>query len=156
MAVDWLRIKTEYINGGISYRKLAEKYDVSASALMQRASKEKWAKEREQQQSKTEAKTKQKAVEKISDNESEIASIKSRIRLKIYQELENRLNADGVDGADFRRLVQNYKDMNEIEIIDVSETDDDGLLEALGKNAASLFDDGDDSGMLPDEEDETE
>lgn len=156
MAVDWLRIKTEYINGGISYRKLAEKYNVSASSLMQRAAKEGWAKEREQQQSETEAKTKQKAAEKISDNEAEIASIKSRIRLKIYQELENRLNEDGVDGADFRRLVQNYKDMNEIEIVDVPETDEDGLLEALGKNAASLFDDGDDSGMLPDEEDEAE
>ena len=34
------------------------------------------------------------------------------------------------------------------------EMDDDGLLDALGKNAASLFDDGDDSGMLPDEEDD--
>lgn len=156
MAVDWLRIKTEYINGGISYRKLAEKYNVSASSLMQRAAKEGWAKEREQQQRETEAKTKQKAAEKISDNEAEIVSIKSRIRLKIYQELESRLNAEGVDGADFRRLVQNYKDMNEIEIVDVPETDEDGLLEALGKNAASLFDDGDDSGMLPDEEDEAE
>lgn len=126
MAVDWLRIKTEYINGGISYRKLAEKYNVSASALMQRASKEKWAKEREQQQSKTEAKTKQKAAEKISDNESEIASIKSRIRLKIYQELENRLNAEEVENGDFRRLVQSYKDMCDI-VIDDGDTTEDGV-----------------------------
>lgn len=154
MAVDWLKIKTEYINGGISYRKLAEKHRVSSSALMQKAAKEKWAEEREQQRRETEAKTKQKAAEKISDNESEIVSIKSRIRLKIYQELENRLNANGVDGADFRRLVQNYKDMNDIEVVDAPEMDEDGLLEALGKNAASLFDDGDDSGMLPEEDDE--
>lgn len=156
MAVDWLRIKTEYINGNISLRKLAEENAVSYSQMAKVAAAEQWNAQREQQRIKIESKTNRKSAEKISDNESEIASIKSRIRLKIYQELENRLNANGVDGADFRRLVQNYKDMNEIEIVDVPETDDDGLLEALGKNAASLFDDGDDSGMLPDEEDETE
>lgn len=156
MAVDWLRIKTEYINGNISLRKLAEENTVSYSQIAKVAASERWKTQREQQRIKIESKANQKSVEKISDNEAEIASIKSRIRLKIYKELENRLNEDGVDGADFRRLVQNYKDMNEIEIVDVPETDEDGLLEALGKNAASLFDDGDDSGMLPDEEDEAE
>lgn len=156
MAVDWLRIKTEYINGNVSYRNLAEKHGVSQSAIRKKAAAEKWAAAKTEQRNKIGTKTEQKSAEKISDNESEIASIKSRIRLKIYQELENRLNTDGVDGADFRRLVQNYKDMNEIEIVDVHETDDDGLLEAMGKNAASLFDDGDDSGMLPYEEDDSE
>lgn len=156
MAVDWLRIKTEYINGDISYRDLAKKWSVPFPTLRDRAARESWKEAKEQQRNNVVTETSQKTVNKISDNESEIASIKSRIRLKIYQELESRLNTDGVDGADFRRLVQNYKDMNEIEIVGVPETDDDGLLEALGKNAASLFDDGDDSGMLPDEEDETE
>lgn len=154
MAVDWLKIKTEYINGNISLRKLAEENAVSYSQIAKVAASEQWKDQRESQRIKIESKTNQKAAQKISDNESEIASIKSRIRLKIYQELEHRLNANGVDGADFRRLVQNYKDMNDIEIVDVPQPDDDGLLDALGKNAASLFDDGDDSGMLPDEEDE--
>ena len=115
MAVDWLRIKTEYINGNISYRKLADKYEVSASSLMQRAAKEKWADEREQQQSKTEAKTKQKSKDKISDALSDEAAAKVRIRAKIYAELENRLNEAEVGSADFRRLVQSYKDMCEIQ-----------------------------------------
>ena len=114
MAVDWLKIKTEYINGSISYRKLAEKYNISASALMQRAAKEKWSADKEHQQSKTEAKTKQKTAEKISDNESEVAAIKSRLKLKIYEQLEQRMNADEIDAADFRRLVQSYKDMCDI------------------------------------------
>lgn len=34
--------------------------------------------------------------------------------------------------------------------------EDDGLLEALGQNAEQLFDDGDDSGMLPEEVEEEE
>lgn len=154
MAVDWLKIKTEYINGDISYRALAKKWSVPFPTLRDRAVREFWTEAKEQQRNKVVTETAQKTADKISDNESEIASIKSRIRLKIYQELEHRLNANGVDGADFRRLVQNYKDMNDIEIVDVPQTDDDGLLDALGKNAASLFDDGDDSGMLPDEEDD--
>ena len=123
MAVDWLAIKTEYINGGISYRKLAEKHGVSPSSLMQRAAKDGWAKEREQQHSKTEAKAKQKTAEKISDALSDAAadevSIKSRIRLKIYREIEDRLNAEEVDASDFRKLVQSYKDMCEIVVEDV-------------------------------------
>lgn len=155
MAVDWLRIKTEYINDQTaSYRKLADKYGVPLRTVAKHAKDERWTEQREAHCNNIATTLQQKTVDKITDNESEIASIKSRIRLKIYQELESRLNRDGVDGADFRRLVQNYKDMNEIEIVDVPETDDDGLLDALGKNAASLFDDGDDSGMLPDEEDD--
>ena len=31
MAVDWLAIRNDYINGGGSYRKLAEKYGVPLS-----------------------------------------------------------------------------------------------------------------------------
>ena len=38
----WNRIKTEYIAGGTSYRKLAEKYNVSFSTLRKIAAKEHW------------------------------------------------------------------------------------------------------------------
>lgn len=71
MAVDWLKIKHDYINGGGSYRKLAEKYGVSASSLMQVAAKEKWSEEKKKQLSKIEAKTKQKAVEEIAKREAD-------------------------------------------------------------------------------------
>ncbi len=40
--MDWKKIKTEYIAGGTSYRKLAEKYDVSFSTLRKVAAKEQW------------------------------------------------------------------------------------------------------------------
>ena len=122
MAVDWLAIKTEYINGGISYRKLAEKYGVTFGTLRSRADKEKWVEQREEQQHKISTKSAQKTAEKISDVLSDAAadevSIKSRIRLKIYREIENRLNAEEVDASDFRKLVQSYKDMCEIVVED--------------------------------------
>lgn len=122
MAVDWLAIKTEYINGGISYRKLAEKYGVSQSTIRKRAAAEKWSETKTEQRNKIRTKTEQKTVEKISDALSDAAadevSIKSRIRLKIYREIENRLNAEEVDASDFRKLVQSYKDMCEIVVED--------------------------------------
>ena len=40
--MDWKRIKAEYIAGGTSYRKLAEKYKVSFSTLRKVAAKEQW------------------------------------------------------------------------------------------------------------------
>lgn len=126
MAVDWLRIKTEYINGDISYRDLAKKWSVPFPTLRDRAARESWKEAKEQQRNKVVTETSQKTVNKISDNESEIASIKSRIRLKIYQELESRLNAEDVEGADFRRLVQSYKDMCDI-VVDDGDDGEDGV-----------------------------
>jgi hypothetical protein len=40
--VDWKQIKAEYIAGGTSYRKLAEKHGVSFSTLRKVAAKEQW------------------------------------------------------------------------------------------------------------------
>lgn len=114
MAVDWLAIRNDYINGGGSYRKLAEKYGVSASGLMQKAAKEKWKEEREANVSKTEAKTKQKTQEKISDALSDEAAAKSRIRAKLIRMAENWIDSqkdDVGDTSDYRRIVQSCVDM---------------------------------------------
>ena len=122
MAVDWLAIKTEYINGGISYRKLAEKYGVSANTICARAKTEKWREAKEEHLYKTCAKLVQKTEEKISDALSDAAAdeaaVKARIRTKIYQEIEKRLSAEEVESADFRKLVQSFKDMCEIVVED--------------------------------------
>lgn len=40
--MDWKKLKAEYIAGGTSYRKLAEKYEVSFSTLRKVAAKEHW------------------------------------------------------------------------------------------------------------------
>lgn len=158
MAVDWLKLKTEYINGGISYRKLAGKYDVSFAVLKDKAVKERWAEAREQQANKIRTTTEQKTVDKISDALSEEAAARATMRAGLF-----RLAADWVSAQekvtntnDFRRMVQSCCDLMALEDAGGKEITDDGLLEALGKNAASLFDDGDDSTMLPDEEDEAQ
>lgn len=68
--MDWKRIKAEYIAGGTSYRKLAEKYGVSRSKLQAVATREKWV----ELKSQTQAKTESKLVESISDKESKKAT----------------------------------------------------------------------------------
>ena len=40
--VDWKKIKSEYVAGGVSYRELCEKHGVSESSMRKRAAKEQW------------------------------------------------------------------------------------------------------------------
>ena len=70
--LNWTKIKNEYINGHISYRKLAEKHGINESNLMQRAAKEKWFDKRKEQRSKIQAKMEQKTAEKIAEQESDL------------------------------------------------------------------------------------
>lgn len=196
MAVDWLKIKNDYINGGGSYRKLAEKHGVSASSLMQIAAKEKWSEEKKIQLSKIEAKTKQKAAEEIAKREAgrvvRLLSITDQFVDRIEQAVKE-LNQAQVTNKTKTKVIE-YKngkrpDKPTKEIVtekeeilavasivdrkglqqiatalktvwDISgeheanredDVEDDGLLAALGANAQAVFEDGDDSGMLPKE-----
>ena len=135
MAADWLTIRNDYINGGGSYRQLAEKYDVPFSTLRDQAIKGKWKQAKDEHWNEVVKETEQKTKEKIAESESEIASIRSRLRLKIMQQLETRLEK-AEDGMEFRRLVQSYKDMCEItDGIGSTDENDDGFLDALNGTA---------------------
>ncbi len=68
LRVDWKKIKAEYIAGGTSYRKLAEKYSVSFGTLRKVAAKEKWTDLR----NKAVAKADTKLVEEVSKNNAKI------------------------------------------------------------------------------------
>lgn len=72
--MDWNKIRNEYINGNISYRKLADKHDISLSTLTKRAMQEKWNEKRTEQRKKIEAKVQQKTAEKIAEKESDLAA----------------------------------------------------------------------------------
>lgn len=154
MAIDWLKIKNDYINGLGSYRKLAEKYGVRFSALKDVAVREKWADAKKQHTNKVRTETEQKTVDKISDSLSEEAAAKVRIREKLIKMAENWIDAqcDKIKNTgDFRRIVQSCVDLGVMEEQNGVDIDDDGLMEALGNVAADLFEDGDDSVILPEE-----
>lgn len=64
--MDWKKLKAEYIKGGTSYRKLAEKYDVSFHTLRKQAAKENWKALRDEVTTKTVTKI----IEIESDNQA--------------------------------------------------------------------------------------
>ena len=66
--MDWKKLKAEYIAGGTSYRKLAEKYGVPLTTLQRIAKKENWVGLRQQ----AEAKTDTKIIESVSRNNAKI------------------------------------------------------------------------------------
>lgn len=70
--MNWTKIRNEYINGHISYRKLAEKHEIPFQTLRDRAIKEKWFDRRKAHREKISIKTEQKAIDKISDKESDL------------------------------------------------------------------------------------
>lgn len=142
MAVDWLKIKTEYINGGTTHRELAKKYGVSARQIGAHSKAEQWAQAREENLSKISAKVQRKTQEKIVDSESEALVIKSRLKLSFYQQIEKRLQSvDKEDGQEFRRLVQNFKDMCDIHDADGKQqttVEDDPITRSLKEAADAL------------------
>ena len=87
-SVNWNAIRAEYIAGGISQRKLAEKHGVSANALMQKANKERWKKDRDKAISKGIAKVQQKSANAIVKEVETAAELKTRLleRLKRIEE----------------------------------------------------------------------
>lgn len=114
MAVNWEKIKREYINGEGSYTDLSKKYGVSHSTLSKRGATERWTEIRERQLQRISDETERKVAEKISDAESECAAIMSRIRLKLTRKIEEAVDSmEKLDTAELRKLVQSFKDMSE-------------------------------------------
>lgn len=92
MKPNWGKIRNEYINGNISYRKLAEKHNVSKSALMKRATEEKWFEKRAKQRDKIDAKVEQKTADLLAEREVErllrISNAADRLLEKIEEATE--------------------------------------------------------------------
>ena len=107
--MDWKRIKAEYIAGGTSYRKLAEKYSVSFSTLRKVAAKEKWTELR----NKAGAKRDTKIVDSVSDKEAK----KAIDKLSRVSDLTDLL-LDKLEQAITELDIQLYKDVVKVKEIE--------------------------------------
>lgn len=197
MAVDWIAVKNEYINGTGSYRKLAEKYQIPFGTLRARAQKEKWPKLRERQKHIISTKTAQKTAEKIAKQEANriarihaasdelMVRIEQAIRELDQAQVSYKKKTKTVEYKDKRAAGKPTKEVvkEEEELVavpsiidrkglqqvamalkavwDIAEADesqedmeDDGLMAALGANAKAVFESGDDSDLVPEEEEE--
>ena len=90
--MDWNKIKAEYIAGGTSYRKLAEKYGVSRSKLQAIATREKWV----DLQSQAQAKAESRIVEDISKQSAKIDTKFFSLVDKLMQKAEETIDNTSV------------------------------------------------------------
>lgn len=88
MEVDWNEIKTEYITTSISYRKLADKYDIPRNTLQCRAKREKWYDLKKEHQARIVAKTVQKTEEKAVNYKATLYDL----ALKVVRQLDDMTN----------------------------------------------------------------
>ena len=92
MAVDWLKIKSEYVNGLGSYRELAEKHNVSVDTIKKRAAAEKWKNERTEYAPRLHQKVQEKTAERIAEKEadrvSRLLSLSDQLAERIEQAIQ--------------------------------------------------------------------
>lgn len=86
--MDWQQIKTEYITTDTSYRKLAQKYGVSAQAICARSKEEGWIELREQFRNKTLMKTVEKIAEQKAKNAAKVNDLADKLLLKLEQAID--------------------------------------------------------------------
>ena len=111
---DWQAIKTEYITTDTSYRKLAQKYGVSATQICNVGRDEKWVEQREQFLSKTTAKTLEKISQQEANRAAKIHSVADKLLLKIEAIVESD---ELLDTKGIRALTAAVKDLKEIQSV---------------------------------------
>ena len=86
--MDWNAIKAEYIAGGTSYRKLAEKYGVSKTTLERKAKAEKWIKLRGQTEDRVETNIVNQVTKTKTKNAIKLETVADKALEKIWELLE--------------------------------------------------------------------
>lgn len=87
--MNWRKIKAEYIAGGISQRKLAEKYKVNRNLLMRIAARDKWTELRAKSEAKALERVEQKTAEIVSDNAVLLERAKTGLLRRVVDMIEN-------------------------------------------------------------------
>ena len=90
--MDWTKIKAEYIKGGTSYRKLADKHNVAFGTLRNVAAKEKWRELRD--------KTRLKTDTKLTDA---VSNIETDRLVRIHKVADDLLKQLEIIVSDFKR-----------------------------------------------------
>jgi transposase-like protein len=109
-SVDWKAIKAEYIAGGISYRKLAEKHGVSFSTLKEWARREKWTDLKEKANHKADTIL----AEKIGKRNAKKSAKIDRLVDRLLDMVDERLEALIIEGKDVKSIASALKDLKEL------------------------------------------
>ena len=109
--MDWNVIKAEYIAGGTSYRKLAEKHKVPFSTLKEHARKEQWTELREKARHKADTEYAKKIGKKQAVKSVKINDVADKLLDKIILFLDE---FEGIDSQSIKQLTSSLKDIKDI------------------------------------------
>lgn len=135
--MDWSKLKAEYIAGGTSYRKLAEKYKdegVTFDNLKNVAVKEGWAKLKEQAKNKATTKLVNSIANDISKNAVKINDVADKLLGKIVDLLEA---LEVADSQTIKQCTSALKDIKDIKGIksDIDLREQEARIDKLRKDA---------------------
>ena len=85
MAIDWTKVRMEYLSTECTYRDLASKYGIALSNIAKKAKKEDWQGARETHRNKIGTKAEQKTIEKTSETLAEYAARQTADLVKINE-----------------------------------------------------------------------
>lgn len=109
--MDWKSIKAEYIAGGTSYRKLAEKHKVSFGTLRKVAAKEKWTELRNKALAKEDTKMAAEVGKKNAERAIKIIDVADKLLDKIEATVGMM---DALDTQGIKQLTSALKDLRDI------------------------------------------
>lgn len=109
--MDWNKLKAEYIAGGTSYRKLAEKYNVSFAILRREAEKGKWTQLRTQVAQEADTKIVDVISSDIAKNSISINDIADKLLKKIGKMLDD---AEVLGSQEIKHYTSALKDIKDI------------------------------------------
>lgn len=108
--MDWNKLKAEYIAGGISYRKLAEKHGVSFNTLKTIAIRENWTDLRQQANNDATTKMVEQVIEENTKHTVGIYDVADRLLEKIA----NMIDQEGLTTQSLKHLTSAIKDIKDI------------------------------------------
>ena len=109
--MSWQKIKAEYAAGGISLRKLSEKYGVSFSTIQKKSMEEKWGELRKKSRRKTEEKIIDTVSSKEAEKATDIIDVADKLLGKIYEMLDTDAP---YNTQNIKNLTSALKDLKEI------------------------------------------
>lgn len=116
--MDWKKLKAEYIAGGTSYRKLAEKYGESLSNIKRVAKNERWVELKNQCQAKAATKIVEIESDKQAERMKKLLSVSDKL-LEAVEDAVNQFQAGELmlDKGALKSLSSTIKDIKDIQSI---------------------------------------
>ncbi len=116
--MDWKKLKAEYIAGGTSYRKLAEKHNVSFHTLRKQAAKENWKALRDETTAKTVTKIIEIESDKQADRMKRLLTVSDKLLMAVEEAVEQFQAGElMLDKGALKSLSGTIKDIKDIQSI---------------------------------------